>query len=313
MNTAPHFSSATDMWSTPQKVFDELNAEFKFTLDPCATKDNAKCDFFYTKEDDGLAQIWDGERVFMNPPYGNDRPLFPLESLKIAHSLVRLLSKESGHREDSLAFSESRGVTSHVIYGKNGLFSFDDKIGQNLLENDRNVSSVYNPLPSNTFIQLSRLLTDHFTDSEVASKEFNRRFMDHLNLQVEPVIVAALSGLAFSSRFSLMDAYTAFSVNDPSEPGQSSFIHDFIVPLVGGYIKWCRTAIPGIGKWVQKAAQGGAQIVVCLLPARTDTRWWHDYIQDKAEVRFIKGRLKFGDSKNSAPFPSCIVIFNPQP
>lgn len=64
-----------------------------------------------------------------------------------------------------------------------------------------------------------------------------------------------------------------------------------------------------IGKWVEKAATGGAKIVVALLPSRTDTRWWHDWIQDKAEVRFIKGRLKFGDSKNSAPFPSAVVIF----
>lgn len=64
-----------------------------------------------------------------------------------------------------------------------------------------------------------------------------------------------------------------------------------------------------IGKWVEKAATGGAEIVVALLPARTDTRWWHDYIQDKTEVRFIRGRLKFGGSKNSAPFPSAIVIF----
>lgn len=46
-----------------------------------------------------------------------------------------------------------------------------------------------------------------------------------------------------------------------------------------------------------------------LLPARTDTRWFHDYIYGKAEVRFIRGRLKFGDSKNSAPFPSMVVIF----
>lgn len=66
-----------------------------------------------------------------------------------------------------------------------------------------------------------------------------------------------------------------------------------------------------IGKWVEKAATGGAQIVVALLPARTDTRWWHTWIQDKAEVRFIKGRLKFGGHKNSAPFPSCVVIFKP--
>lgn len=66
-----------------------------------------------------------------------------------------------------------------------------------------------------------------------------------------------------------------------------------------------------IGNWVMKAATGGASIVVCLLPARTDTRWFHDYIYNKpnVEIRFIKGRLKFGDSKNSAPFPSMIVIF----
>src|ERR1035437_2704968 len=52
-----------------------------------------------------------------------------------------------------------------------------------------------------------------------------------------------------------------------------------------------------IGKWVAKAATGGAAIVVALLPARTDTRWFHEYIHGKAEVRFIKGRLKFGGSK----------------
>ena len=65
-----------------------------------------------------------------------------------------------------------------------------------------------------------------------------------------------------------------------------------------------------IGKWIEKAyreSQNGA-IVVCLLPSRTDTRWWHDYCM-KGEIRFIKGRLKFGGSKNSAPFPSAVVIF----
>jgi len=65
-----------------------------------------------------------------------------------------------------------------------------------------------------------------------------------------------------------------------------------------------------IGRWVEKAyreAQQGAT-VVCLLPARTDTRWWHDYCM-KGEIRFIRGRLKFGGSQNSAPFPSAVVIF----
>lgn len=64
-----------------------------------------------------------------------------------------------------------------------------------------------------------------------------------------------------------------------------------------------------IGKWVEKAATGGASIVVALLPARTDTRWFHLWIHNKAEVRFIKGRLKFGNHKNAAPFPSMVVIF----
>jgi phage N-6-adenine-methyltransferase len=63
-----------------------------------------------------------------------------------------------------------------------------------------------------------------------------------------------------------------------------------------------------IGKWVKKASESNT-LVVCLLPARTDTKWFHDYIYNKAEIRFIKGRLKFGYSKNSAPFPSMIVIF----
>lgn len=65
-----------------------------------------------------------------------------------------------------------------------------------------------------------------------------------------------------------------------------------------------------IGRWVRKAyesAQAGAT-VVCLLPARTDTAWWHDYCM-KGEITFIRGRLKFGGSKTGAPFPRAIVVF----
>ena len=132
-----HFSSSTDLWSTPQDTFDDLNSKFKFTLDPCATHENAKCRKHFTKKEDGLSQSWDGERVFMNPPYGKE-----------------------------------------------------------------------------------------------------------------------------------------------------------------------------IGKWVKKASEQKNGFVVCLLPARTDTKWFHDFIYGKAEVQFLKGRLKFGGSKNSAPFPSMIAIFN---
>ena len=64
-------------------------------------------------------------------------------------------------------------------------------------------------------------------------------------------------------------------------------------------------------KWVKKChdeGQNGATVVM-LIPARTDTRWFHDYIYNKAEIRFIKGRLKFGNSKSSAPFPSMLIIY----
>ena len=68
-----------------------------------------------------------------------------------------------------------------------------------------------------------------------------------------------------------------------------------------------------IGKWIKKAYESSLSLsgatVVCLIPARTDTRYFHDYCIPFGEIRFIKGRLKFGGCKNSAPFPSCVVIF----
>jgi phage N-6-adenine-methyltransferase len=68
-----------------------------------------------------------------------------------------------------------------------------------------------------------------------------------------------------------------------------------------------------ISQWVKKASEAVGGVVVMLIPARTDTRYFHEYIYRKpnVEVRFLKGRLKFGGSKNSAPFPSMIVVFTP--
>lgn len=65
-----------------------------------------------------------------------------------------------------------------------------------------------------------------------------------------------------------------------------------------------------ISKWMKKAYESSLSgaTVVCLVPARTDTNWWHDYAM-KGDIEFIKGRLKFGGSKNSAPFPSAVVVF----
>ncbi len=68
-----------------------------------------------------------------------------------------------------------------------------------------------------------------------------------------------------------------------------------------------------IDKWVEKAfesARSGYALVVCLLPVRSDTKWWHRYVL-RGEIRFLKVRLRFGGAKNSAPFPSAVVIFRP--
>lgn len=129
------FSSASDNWETPQKLFDVLNDEFGFTLDVCASEENHKCPKYYTVDNNGLTQEWTGV-CWMNPPYGST-----------------------------------------------------------------------------------------------------------------------------------------------------------------------------IGQWIAKAATSGTT-VVCLVPSRTDTRWWHDYCMKAKEIRLVRGRLKFGNCKNSAPFPSAIVVFD---
>jgi site-specific DNA-methyltransferase (adenine-specific) len=69
-----------------------------------------------------------------------------------------------------------------------------------------------------------------------------------------------------------------------------------------------------IGDWMAKAYQAARDdqaTVVCLVPARTDTKWWHDYAM-KHEIRLLRGRLQFGDATASAPFPSAVVIMRPK-
>jgi phage N-6-adenine-methyltransferase len=134
------FTSTTDEWATPADLYARLDAEFGFELDVCATPENAKCARFFTREDDGLAQDWQGV-CWMNPPYG-------------------------------------------------------------------------------------------------------------------------------------------------------------------------RT----IGAWLAKArnAANSGATVVALLPARTDTAWWHDYCEDASEVPRLRGRVRFNDA-GPAPFPSCVVVFRNAP
>ena len=134
MNTEVMFSSKTDLWETPQELFDKYDAIYHFETDVCALPENAKCKRFFTPEMDGLKQEWRGV-CWCNPPYGRQ-----------------------------------------------------------------------------------------------------------------------------------------------------------------------------IGKWVEKAVKSSATVVM-LLPARTDTKWFHDWCLPYGKIEFLRGRLKFGGCDNSAPFPSMIVVF----
>jgi hypothetical protein len=89
----------------------------------------------------------------------------------------------------------------------------------------------------------------------------------------------------------------------------------------GCYIEWGKSNFVNppyghsLGKWLKAGYEESlrGKTVVFLIPSRTDTRWWHDYVMKADEIRFIKGRLKFKGATNSAPFPSCVVIFKGTP
>lgn len=100
---------------------------------------------------------------------------------------------------------------------------------------------------------------------------------------------------------------------------QTSSVKYYSVIENGLFQKWegiCWMNPPygrGINAWMRKAYESSLEgaIVVCLVPARTDTAWWHDYAM-KGHIEFLRGRLKFGNAKNSAPFPSAVVTFIPK-
>lgn len=114
--------------------------------------------------------------------------------------------------------------------------------------------------------------------------------------------------------FLALDAEFHFTVDVCAVP-ENAKCKVFYTPEQDGLVQnwggccWCNPPYGReIGKWVKKATEAECTVVM-LLPDRTDTAWFHDYIYGHAEIRFVRGRLKFGNSKNSAPFPSMVVIF----
>lgn len=81
----------------------------------------------------------------------------------------------------------------------------------------------------------------------------------------------------------------------------------------GREVCWCNPPYDDIGAWIRKAYEASltGATVVCLVYARTDTEWFHDWVYGKAELRFLRGRIRFVGAKNSAPAPSMLVIYRP--
>lgn len=115
---------------------------------------------------------------------------------------------------------------------------------------------------------------------------------------------------------SLSKEFGPFDLDVCSTPHNAKCRHYFTKRDNGLSQSWCGRCWMNppygraIGLWVKKAYEASltGATVVCLVPSRTDTAWWHDYAM-KGEVRFIRGRLKFSGNKNSAPFPSAVVVF----
>jgi len=119
--------------------------------------------------------------------------------------------------------------------------------------------------------------------------------------------------------FRLLDQKFSFTLDVAAQP-DNALCARFYTPAQDGLAQswavnvcWCNPPYREVRRWVRKAAeeaQAGAT-VVCLLPASTDTQWWHTWVIPWAEIRFLQGRLKFSGSKTNAPFPCAVVIFRP--
>ena len=94
----------------------------------------------------------------------------------------------------------------------------------------------------------------------------------------------------------------------PMDDAERIMEHDGLARSWAGERVFCNPPYgPRVGLWLAKARE--AEVAVFLLPSRTDTRWFHDYALKADEIRFVKGRLKFGAAVSSAPFPSVILVY----
>ena len=130
MNRAALFSSARDDWETPRELFQKLNDEFHFTVDLCASDNNALCEKYYTKENDGMAADLRGERVFCNPPYGRQETVKWVK--KCAESGADVVVMLIPARTDTRAFHDYIWGKAEVRFLK-GRLKYELGGGSNLM------------------------------------------------------------------------------------------------------------------------------------------------------------------------------------
>jgi len=289
MNTELMFSSNTDQWSTPQDFYNELNKEFNFTLDPCADESNHKCNNYFTTNDNGLNQCWKGNTVFCNPPYSQLSEWIEKsfnEALN-GSKVVMLIPA----RTDTIVFHKYilpySGINSaNIIYAYYaGLFDGEGcvRIHKKIpSENNRSVNPTYS-------LQVMIKMTD-------------QKVID-----------------SFKNVFGFGNIYVEKFENKKTTYRWECYTEDAkrVLELIYPYLKTKKTqAYKGIQFQINKEKKVGRKLSVEFLEMQEklyksikELKATDDNICPNVEIRFVKGRLKFGDCKNSAPFPSMVVIF----
>lgn len=121
--------------------------------------------------------------------------------------------------------------------------------------------------------------------------------------------------------YDILNTEFGFTLDPAANPDNHKCENYFTQEIDGLLVSWktsgavfCNPPYSSVAKWIKKGyneSQSNFINVVMLVPSRTDTKWFHEYCMKATEIRFVKGRLKFGDEKNAAPFPSMIVVFKP--
>jgi len=123
------FSSEKENWRTPPALFELLNSEFHFSLDPCADSENHKCELYFDEKKDGLKQSWANQTVFMNPPYGEKTPAWMKKAYMESHlNRITVVCLIAARVDTQMWHDWIFGCCKEIIFC-NGRVHFEDEYG----------------------------------------------------------------------------------------------------------------------------------------------------------------------------------------